>query len=113
MVAPASPLVPSGALNESVKRVAALIAAQTGIRVEIISPHARLDTDLRIAGDDLVELVDHLFDVLRIAPGNFSYQDYGSVEGLNLLGLRNEKSATDKKPLTVIAFAQAALDGAW
>jgi hypothetical protein len=96
-----------------IARVATLIASQTGIRAEKISPHARLDVDLRIAGDDLVELVDHLFEALHIAPGGFSYRDYGSAEGLNLLGTGGEKASSAKKPLTVTQFAQAALDGRW
>jgi hypothetical protein len=111
-----SPVVPSAAarlLDETVVRVTALIAAHTGIRAEKISPQSRVDIDLRIAGDDLVELVDHLFEALHIAPGDFSYRDYGSAEGLNLLGTGGEKSLSVAKPLTVSRFAQAALDGRW
>lgn len=113
MVAPVTPSATARLLDESVARVAALIAAQTGIRAEKISPQSRLDIDLRIDGDDLVELVDHLFEALHIAPGNFSYRDYGSAEGLNLLGTGDENSLSATKPLTVMRFAQAALDGRW
>jgi acyl carrier protein len=88
----------------------ALIASQTGIPAEKISLRSRFEEDLRIAGDDAIELIDRLFADFNIAPGDFNYGDYVSAEGLSLLG---DSASAKRKPMTVAMWVKAAIDGAW
>ena len=94
-----------------------LIAKQTGVRIEKILPSSRLEEDLRISGDDLVELVDELFAKLDIAPGDFSYARHGGPEGFTLLGGMTDKLLRRKPrenvPLRVSMFVAASLRGEW
>ena len=95
----------------------AIIAAQVGINVEKISSASRLEEDLRISGDDLVELVDVLFEKLSIAPGDFSYLRHGNAEGFGLFGGITDalfgRVAAERIPLRVSMFVSAAIAGRW
>ena len=112
-------VVPSAAplsADAAFARVRSVISQQVGIREDKIALDSRFDEDLGIVGDDLVELIDHLFSELSIKPNHFSYRDYASAEGLNLLGRTREKisgSHGSLGPLTVGMWVQACRAGQW
>ncbi len=93
------------------------ITALTGIKPEKILDNSRFEQDLRITGDDLVELIDALFQKLHIEQGDFTYAKYAGAEGLNLLGGLTDRlfgrSIQPCEPLTVAMFVQAARAGRW
>jgi acyl carrier protein len=62
------------------------VAQQTGIKAEKVYLESRFEEDLRISGDDLVELLDAFFIRFEVAVGDFKYEQYISNEGLSLLG---------------------------
>ena len=102
--------------DDAFARVRSIISARAGVRANKIALESRLEEDLGIVGDDLVELIDHLFSELNIKPNHFSYRDYASAEGLNLLGRTREKisgSHGSLGPLTVGMWVQACRAGQW
>ena len=102
--------------DDAFARVRGIISARAGVRANKIALKSRLEEDLGIVGDDLVELIDHLFSELNIKPNHFSYRDYASAEGLNLLGRTREKisgSHGSLGPLTVGMWVQACRAGQW
>jgi hypothetical protein len=94
-----------------------IIAEQAGINVEKISAASQLEEDLRISGDDLVELVDVLFEKLSIAPGDFSHLRHGAADGFSLFGGVKDRllarAAPERIPLRVSMFVYAAMTGRW
>jgi acyl carrier protein len=87
-----------------------LIARTTGVPKDRIRRESQMEQDLGITGDDLVEVVDAVFEAFGVDPGDFRYVDYCSVEGLNLLSISKK---TPVKPLTVGMLTQAAMDRHW
>ena len=118
MVTPQT-VVPSAAplsADAAFARVRSVISQQAGIREDKIALDSRFDEDLGIVGDDLVELIDHLFSELNIKPSHFSYRDYVSAEGMNLFGRTREKNADSRRslrPLAVAMWVQACRAGQW
>lgn len=88
-----------------------VLADTTGARLRRVPPSARLEQDLGITGDDLVEALDAVFGTFHIDAGDFLYRDYVSAEGLGLLGPAS--NLPRPKPLTVAMLAQAIRDGRW
>ena len=107
----------SRSADEAFLRVCAVVSRQVGMSASKIALNSRLEEDLGIVGDDLVELIDHLFSALNIKPNHFSYRDYVSAEGLNVLGRTVDKAsaATGRAlgPLTIAMWVQAYRAGQW
>lgn len=95
---------------DPIDRVRVIVSTFSGVPPGKIFPNSRFEQDLGIVGDDLIELVDHLFVELRIAVGDFSYARYVSAEGLRPLGRAPCEALT---PLTARMWADAALAGVW
>ncbi len=102
--------------NEILERVRSCIAAHQAIPLARIHANSRLVEDLRVDGDDLVELIDHLFASFEIAPNEFDYREFVSPEGLSLFSLRRGSATPDQpshRALTVAMIAHAAVAHAW
>jgi acyl carrier protein len=85
------------------------VARRIGVRSGAIAPESRLVEDLRIDGDDLVDLMDALFAEFRITPGGYAAADYASPEGFSLFGKRGR----DRRPLPVSMLVEAVGHGRW
>jgi acyl carrier protein len=93
------------------------IAEQTGIKQERVNLNSRLEQDLRISGDDLIELIDAIFKQFEIAIGDFDYAQYVGAEGLSLFGGLADRllgrPVQSSKPLLVSMFVSAAKARLW
>jgi acyl carrier protein len=96
--------------NALFERVRDLVSDFAGVPQKSIRIESRFEQDLGIVGDDLVELIDHLFAELRIAPGGFDYRHYASAEGLSVLG---KTKGPALQPMTIQMWIDAAIAGRW
>jgi Protein of unknown function (DUF1493) len=112
-------LMPDQAFMIALGRIQNVIAEESIISLEKITATARLEEDLKISGENLVELFDTIFAQFHVQIGDFSYKKYCARDvpgerGLSSLVQRLRGTAgTTPKSVTVAMLAQAAVDGVW
>jgi acyl carrier protein len=112
-------LIPDQAFMIALGRIQNVIAEESTISLETITATARLEEDLKISGESLVDLIDTIFAQFHVQIGDFSYKKYcargvSSERGLSSLVQRLRGTPeTVRKSVTVAMLAQAAIDGVW
>ncbi len=92
-----------------------LLIQKYGVPAPLIVGSSRLVDDLKLDGDDAVELFDAFHDAYPFAPGSFAYEQYFNSEGFSLGfmdWLRGNKPQA-KRPMTLQMLVDAALCGRW
>jgi hypothetical protein len=106
---------PPSAAAELQESVARLVARQSGVPRERITPATRLREDLHLDGDDVHEIVEEVAATFGVNLANYRGYHHADPEGCNPFGLLFPPWWTHKTrvPIRLADLAEAARTGAW
>ncbi len=92
-----------------------ILARKYAISASRISPSSRICEDLKLDGDDAIELFDAFHDAFPFDIGNFTYDQYFAPEGfaIGMIDWLRGRKSQSRRDLTLQMLLDAATSGLW